>query len=91
MKEPITRLFKGFSALLSNQIDYLFKDKTIKEVMQLTAVSSIVLSSGSTLPPGKEVSPAYVLSEADRLFGNFYKLVLVVLAVCCNLDRLPAE
>lgn len=33
----------------------------------LTAVSSIVLSSGSTFPPGKEVSPAYVLSEADRL------------------------
>jgi hypothetical protein len=32
-----------------------------------TAVSSIVLSSSSTLPPGREVSPAYVLSVADRL------------------------
>jgi hypothetical protein len=33
----------------------------------LTAVSSNVLSSGSTFPPGKDVSPAYVRIVAERL------------------------
>jgi hypothetical protein len=33
----------------------------------LTAVSSIDLSPGSTLPPGNDVSPAYVLSVDERL------------------------
>ena len=54
----ITRFFK-YTMIITSQI------------MKLTAVSSIVLSTGSTLPPGKEVSPAYVLSEADRLSKNY--------------------
>jgi hypothetical protein len=33
----------------------------------LTAVPSIDLSPGSTLPPGNDVSPAYVLSVDERL------------------------
>jgi hypothetical protein len=36
-------------------------------VNEFTAVSSIVRSSGSTLPPGSEVSPAYDRRVADLL------------------------
>lgn len=37
------------------------------------AVSSNVLSSRSTLPPGKDVSPAYDRSCEDRLLSSTYK------------------
>lgn len=45
-----------------------------------TAVSSRDLSSESTLPPGNDVSPAYVLSDADRLFIPHTVQVKYVLA-----------
>lgn len=39
----------------------------------LTAVSSIVLSPGSTFPPGRAVSPAYVRKVDARLFRRTYR------------------
>ena len=33
----------------------------------LTAVSSMLPSSGSVLPPGNEVSPGYILKFCERL------------------------
>jgi hypothetical protein len=58
------------SLRFDHQIFKIYTYIRSKWIGKLTAVSSIVLSSGSTLPPGKEVSPAYVLSEADRLSGK---------------------
>ena len=40
-------------------------------MVELTAVSSIVLSPSSHLPPGNEVSPAYVRRVLDRLMKKY--------------------
>ena len=44
--------------------------KSLKRTHGPTAVSSRLLSVGSTFPPGKDVSPAYVLNVADRLLEH---------------------
>jgi len=66
-KQTCSHLFKGLPPLIRTHED---QNINLAARRRRTAVSSTFRSSESIFPPGKDVSPAYVLSVADLLIQS---------------------